>query len=75
MKDTPRKKLSLTRKPKLTTGASAAAAEEGTGSDSKTVKRSGKRRIVNSMAKPHKKAVTNQVKRAGCVTVDRQNGH
>ena len=57
MTDTPRKKLSLSRKPKPTTGASAAASEDGTGTDNaKPVKRSGKRRIVNTAAKPSSKA-------------------
>ena len=56
MTDTPRKKLSLSRKPKPTTGASAAAADDGTGTDSTNpVKRSGKRRIVNTATKPANK--------------------
>ena len=53
MNDTPRKKLSLIRKPKPTTATSAAASDDGTDTDkTKTVKRSGKRRIINTTAKP-----------------------
>ena len=56
MTDTPRKKLSLSRKPKPTTGASAAASDDGTGTDrTEPVKRSGKRRIVNTATKPASK--------------------
>ena len=54
MTDTPRKKLTLTRKPKPATGTSAdASAEDQAAQPAQTVKRSGKRRIIrNEAAKP-----------------------
>ena len=55
MTDTPRKKLTLTRKPKPATGTSAeTSAEDQAGTDPvRTVARSGKRRIIrNQTPKP-----------------------